>query len=80
MTRTEMVNNTIEQLKNIEEYYYNAFEGNIFEIATYLYLRYGELPVELENDSSLENISRLLSKQETLFSSSLNEEIEDLIN
>ena len=71
---------TIEALKEIENIFYNAFEGNIFEIAVYLYLRYGELPEELCNEEKLYKLGTILKRCDSLFSEILNDKVEELIN
>ena len=80
MTRKEMIEDVMKQLENIERRYYNAFEGNIFEIAIYLYNRYGEIPIELENEDKLKKLSSIINKQFTLINESINEQCENLID
>lgn len=80
MDRSTMIEDTIRQIKNVEEIYYNAFEGNIFEIAVYLYLRYGELPYELDNEEKLYKLGNILKRRcDSLFSEILNDKVEELM-
>lgn len=81
MDRSTMIEDTIRQIKNVEEIYYNAFEGNIFEIAVYLYLRYGELPQELDNEEKLYKLGNLLNEYESCqFNQDLNVEVTKLMS
>lgn len=80
MNRSTMIEDTIKQIKNVEEIYYNAFEGNIFEIAIYLYLRYGELPYEFDNEEKLYKLGNILRRCDSLFDESLNDKVEELMS
>lgn len=80
MNRSTMIEDVIRQIRNVEEIYYNAFEGNIFEIAVYLYLRYGELPYELDNEEKLYKLSTILKRCNSLFNEVLNDEVEELMS
>lgn len=80
MDRSTMIEDTIRQIKNVEEIYYNAFEGNMFEIAVYLYLRYGELPYELDNEEKIYKLGNLLKRYDSLFNEVLNDEVEELMS
>lgn len=80
MNRSTMIEDTIRQIRNVEEIYYNAFEGNIFEIAIYLYLRYGELPYELDNEEKLYKLGNILRRCDSLFDESLNDKVEELMS
>lgn len=80
MDRSTMIEDTIRQIKNVEEIYYNAFEGNMFEIAVYLYLRYGELPYELDNEEKIYKLGNLLKRCDSLFNEVLNDEVEELMS
>ena len=80
MTRKEMIEDVMKQLENIEGKYYNAFEGNIFEIAIYLYNRYGEIPIELENEDKLKKLSSIINKQFISMNENVNEQCENLIS
>lgn len=80
MDRSTMIEDTIRQIKNVEEIYYNAFEGNMFEIAVYLYLRYGELPYELDNEEKLYKLGTILKRCDSLFSEILNDKVEELMS
>ena len=80
MDRSTMIEDTIRQIKNVEEIYYNAFEGNMFEIAVYLYLRYGELPYELDNEEKLYKLGTILKRCDSLFDESLNDKVEELMS
>lgn len=80
MDRSTMIEDTIRQIKNVEEIYYNAFEGNIFEIAVYLYLRYGELPYELDNEEKIYKLGTILKRCDSLFSEILNDKVEELMS
>lgn len=79
MNRSKMIEDVIRQIRNVEEIYYNAFEGNIFEIAVYLYLRYGELPYELDNEEKLYKLGNILRRCDSLFDESLNDKVEELM-
>lgn len=79
MNRSTMIEDVIRQIRNVEEIYYNAFEGNIFEIAVYLYLRYGELPYEFDNEEKIYKLGNLLKRCDSLFDESLNNKVEELM-
>lgn len=79
MTRVEMIEDIIKALTGLDEKNYNAFEGNIFEVATYLYLRYGELPYELLDEDKLEKVGKIIKKQDTLFNGEINYDVEELM-
>lgn len=79
MNRSTMIEDVIRQIRNVEEIYYNAFEGNIFEIAIYLYLRYGELPYEFDNEEKLYKLGNILKRCNSLFDESLNDKVEELM-
>lgn len=78
MKRRDMIEETIKKLEDLENDYYNAFEGNVFETAIYLYMRYGEIPMELESENKLEKVSKCLRKADSLFDESINNEIQNL--
>lgn len=80
MNRSTMIEDVIRQIRNVEEIYYNAFEGNIFEIAIYLYLRYGELPYEFDNEEKLYKLGNILRRCDSLFDESLNDKVEELMS
>lgn len=80
LDRTFMIEETIKQLKEVENLFYNAFEGNMFEIAVYLYLRYGELPYELDNEEKIYKLGNLLKRCDSLFNEMLNDEVEKLMS
>lgn len=81
MNRSTMIEDTIKKLKDVEELYYNAFEGDIFEIAVYLYLRYGELPYELDNEEKLYKLGNLLNEYDSCqFNQDLNTEVIKLMS
>lgn len=80
MNRSTMIEDTIKKLKDVEEIYYNAFEGNMFEIAVYLYLRYGELPYELDNKEKIYKLGKLLERYDSLFNEMLNDKVEELMS
>ena len=80
MNRSTMIEDVIRQIRNVEETYYNAFEGNIFEIAVYLYLRYGELPYELDNEEKIYKLGNILRRCDSLFDESLNDKVEELMS
>ena len=80
MNRSTMIEDVIRQIRNVEEIYYNAFEGNIFEIAVYLYLRYGELPYEFDNEEKLYKLGNILRRCDSLFDESLNDKVEELMS
>lgn len=81
ISRSTLIEDTIRHIKNVEELYYNAFEGNIFEIAVYLYLRYGELPYELDNEEKLYKLGNILNEYDSCqFNQDLNTEVIKLMN
>ena len=81
MNRSTMIEDTIKKLKDVEEIYYNAFEGNVFEIAIYLYLRYGELPYELDNEEKLYKLGNILNEYDSCqFNQDLNTEVIKLMS
>lgn len=81
ISRSTLIEDTIRHIKNVEELYYNAFEGNIFEIAIYLYLRYGELPYELNNEEKLYKLGNILNEYDSCqFNQDLNTEVIKLMN
>lgn len=80
LDRTFITEVTIKQLKEVENLFYNAFEGNMFEIAVYLYLRYGELPYELDNEEKIYKLGNLLKRYDSLFNESLNDKVEELMS
>lgn len=81
ISRSTLIEDTIRHIKNVEELYYNAFEGNIFEIAVYLYLRYGELPQELDNEEKLYKLGNILNEYESCqFNQDLNVEVTKLMS
>lgn len=81
ISRSTLVEDTIRHIKNVEELYYNAFEGNIFEIAVYLYLRYGELPYELDNEEKLYKLGNILNEYDSCqFNQDLNTEVTKLMS
>ena len=80
ISRSTLIEDTIRHIKNVEELYYNAFEGNIFEIAIYLYLRYGELPYEFDNEEKLYKLGNLLNEYDSCqFNQDLNTEVTKLM-
>lgn len=78
-TLQDMIENTIKDLEQVEYKYYNAYDGHIYQVALYLYGRYGELLSELMDDKILQNISDYIRKQETLFNDNINEFVEEYI-
>ncbi len=80
ISRSTLIEDTIRHIKNVEELYYNAFEGDIFEIAIYLYLRYGELPYELDNEEKIYKLGNILRRCNSLFDESLNDKVEELMS
>ena len=81
ISRSAMIEDTIRHIKNVEELYYNAFEGDIFEIAVYLYLRYGELPQELDNEEKLYKLGNILNEYDSCqFNQDLNTEVIKLMS
>ena len=80
ISRSTLIEDTIRHIKNVEELYYNAFEGNIFEIAVYLYLRYGELPYEFDNEEKLYKLGNILNEYDSCqFNQDLNTEVTKLM-
>ena len=81
LDRKFMIEETIKQLKEVENIFYNAFEGNIFEIAIYLYLRYGQLPYELYNEEKLYKLGNILNEYDSCqFNQGLNAEVTKLMS
>ena len=81
ISRSTLIEDTIRHIKNVEELYYNAFEGDIFEIAVYLYLRYGELPYELDNEEKLYKLGNILNEYDSCqFNQDLNVEVTKLMS
>lgn len=80
LDRTFITEVTIKQLKEVENLFYNAFEGNMFEIAVYLYLRYGELPYELDNEEKIYKLGTILKRCDSLFNEVLNDKVEELMS
>jgi hypothetical protein len=76
----EQVNDLMKDLQKIEsKYLYESELQNIFEVAIYLYGRYGEIPVEIENDDDLRKISRIINRYDTLMNENINDNVEDII-
>lgn len=76
----EQVNDLMKDLQKIEsKYIYESELQNIFEVAIYLYGRYGEIPVEIENDDDLRKISRIINRYDTLMNENINDNVEDII-
>lgn len=70
----------MKDLQKIEsKYLYESELQNIFEVAIYLYGRYGEIPVEIENDDDLRKISRIINRYDTLMNENINDNVEDII-
>lgn len=81
MNRSKMIEDVIRHIRNVEELYYNAFEGNIFEIAIYLYLRYGELLYKLDNEEKLYKLGNILNEYDSCqFNQDLNTEVIKLMS
>lgn len=78
-----MIEDIFKELEEIENENYNAFNGYVFQLAVYLYCRYGEMPSEFgsgeELNKNLEKILEVVRKYESLFNDDINEEVEDLI-
>lgn len=49
---------------------------NLFDVAIYLFVRYGEIPDKLNNEEALIRVSDILQSYDTLF----NPEINDIID
>ncbi len=79
-TLQDMIENTIKDLEKVEEKYFNAYNGKVYQLALYLYGRYGELPAELLDDKKLEIMLDIVDKEESLFNENINCDTEDLIN
>lgn len=76
----EQINDLMKDLQKIEsKYLYESELQNIFEVAIYLYGRYGEIPVEIENDDDLRKISRIINRYDTLMNENINDNVEDII-
>jgi len=73
-----MIEDTINDLNAIESKYYNAFKGNVFQVAIYLCMRCGEIPNGFD-DTKLLKLSEYIAKQETLFNEDINDYLEDII-
>ena len=78
MSKRAVLEELMAKLKELNETYYNAFKGNIFELAVYLYIRYEEIPENLCNEEKLEEASELLLAYDSLFKADLNYDIEEL--
>ena len=78
-----MIKDVFKKLEDIENENYNAFNGYFFQLAVYLYCRYGEVPSEFgsgeELNKNLEKLLEVVRKHESLFNDNINEEAEDLI-
>lgn len=76
-----MVETLMEKLKEIEEICYDNYDNNVlvFELSVYLFMRYGEIPSELNDNELLKKVSHILKKQDTLFDLGINELVEDLM-
>lgn len=75
----KMVEDIINKLSKIDNEYYNA---DVFSQAVYLYMRYGEIPIEIDNEKVEENIDKLgniIKKSDTLMNENVNEAFEDLM-
>lgn len=71
-----MIKTLFDMIEKVEEEYYN---GNVFEVAIYLYMRYGEIPLELDDDKILEKVQNIIKNKDTLFNEEINNKIENLI-
>ena len=76
-TILDMIENIFKSLEEIENEYYNAYNGKVFEVAVYLYIRYGEIPLELYN--RLEEVEKILKKEDSLFNGNINYLVENMI-
>ena len=79
-TLQDMIENTIKDLEQVEYKYYNAYNGKVYQLALYLYGRYGELPAELLDDKKLEKMLNIVDREESLFNENINYYAEDVIN
>lgn len=82
MTMKNMVEDMMNKISKIENEYYNAFSGNIFEVAMYLFMRYGEIPYEIDNDNveeNLEKLSKIIRRYDSVYNQDLNDEFEELM-
>lgn len=77
-TLKDMIEDTIKDLEQVEYKYYNAYDGNVYQVASYLYGRYGELPAELLDDKLLQDVSDFIKKQDTLYNEDINFYVEEL--
>ena len=78
MDLKDMVEDTLKKLQTLEEEYYNAYNGRVFELSVYLYMRYGEIPLELYD--KLEEVEKILKRANSLFDESINTLVEDIID
>ena len=68
-----MVEEIMNKVNKVENEYYNAFGGNVFDIAMYLYMRYGEIPYEIDDENVEDNLDKLgdmLRRYDSLFNPS----------
>lgn len=72
-----IVEKLFKELEELDNKYNNISNINIFELAIYLYIRYGEIPVELYD--KLEELGRYFNNKESIFCADINYDIEDII-
>lgn len=77
MITRNIVEKLFKELEELDNKYNNISNTNIFELAIYLYIRYGEIPVELYD--KLEELGRYFNNKESIFCADINYEIEDII-
>lgn len=66
-----------KELEELDNKYNNISNTNVFELAIYLYIRYGEIPVELYD--KLEELGKYFNNKENIFCEDINYNIEDII-
>ena len=77
MITRNIVEKLFKELEELDNKYNNISNTNIFELAIYLYIRYGERPVELYD--KLEELGKYFNNKESIFCEDINYEIEDII-
>ena len=78
-TLRDMIESTIKDLEKVEEKYFNAYNGKVYQVALYLYGRYGELPAELLDDEKLKDVMDFIDKQDTLYNDDINYFVEEIM-
>lgn len=77
MITRNIVEKLFKEFEELDNKYNNISNINIFELAVYLYIRYGEIPVELYD--KLEELGKYFNNKESIFCADINYDIEDII-